>query len=167
MNFTGTMNNDELLEKITRLMQTDDSADAPEDAVRWSKNLFRARRAAPEKSFVQKVLAVLQVDLAPDKTAYGERAGSPAAARQMLFAAGDARIDLRIMKTNKDFKVSGQILGEDFAGAQIRLFNENKNFTVKSNELSEFTFEKISKGSYTLSLIFKDKEIIVESIEID
>jgi hypothetical protein len=167
MNLTGTMNNEDLIKKIVRLMQTDDSADAPAEAVQWSKNLFRARAAEPKKSLVQKILAVLAVDLAPNKAVFGERSASASPVRQMLFAAGDHRIDLRILKVNKGFKVSGQILGESFAGAEIRLFNEGKNFIVKSNELSEFSFEKISKGKYTLSLIFKDKEIIVENIEID
>ncbi len=167
MNFTGTMNNEDLLNKIVRLMQTDNSADAPADAVQWSKNLFRARAAEPKKSLVQRVFAVLQMDLAPDKAVFGERSASASQVRQMLFAAGDHQIDLRIAKANKGFKVSGQILGENFAGAEVKLFNKNKTFTVKSNELSEFSFDKIAKDKYTLSLIFKGKEIVIENIEID
>jgi len=166
MNFAGKMNNEDLLKKIANLMQTDDSADAPEDAIRWSKNLFRARAARPEKSLVQKVLAVLQMDLSPNKAVFGERSASVSQARQMLFTAGDNQIDLRISPVNKGFKVSGQILGEDFAGADVKIFNANKIFTAKSNDLGEFAFEKISKGKYTLSLIFKDKEIVVENIKI-
>jgi hypothetical protein len=162
----GKMNNEDLLNKIVNLMQADDSADAPEDAVRWSKNLFRARVAEPKKSLVQKVLAVLQMDLSPDRAAFGERSGALSAVRQMLFTAGDNQIDLRIAKENKGFKVTGQILGAHFAGAELKLFNESKNFTAKSNELGEFSFEKISKGQYTLSLILKDKEIVIENIEI-
>lgn len=148
-------------------MQTDDSTDAPADAVQWSKNLFRTRAADRPKSLVRKVLAVLQMDLAPDKAVFGERSASAASrARQMLFGAGDNQIDLRIARVTKGFKVTGQILGEGFAGAEVNLFNESKNFTVKSGELGEFSFEKISKGTYTLSLIFKDKEIVIENIKI-
>jgi hypothetical protein len=161
-----TMNNEDLLNKITNLMQTDDSADAPADAIQWSKNLFRARAVQPKESFVQKVLAVLQLDLSPNKAVFGERSASGSQARQMLFAAGDNQIDLRISTVNKGFKVAGQILGEGFAGAEVKIFNENKNFTAKSNDLGEFTFEKISKGKYTLSIIFKDKEMVLENIEI-
>src|SRR5688572_15253748 len=77
MNFTGTMNNEDLLNKIVTLMQTDDSADAPADALLWSKNLFRSRRAAePQRSVVRRVLAVLQMDLSPGKTVFGERSAS-------------------------------------------------------------------------------------------
>lgn len=166
MNFTGTMNNEDLLDKIVKLMQADDSTDAPADAVRWSKNLFRSRAVEPKKSLFKQVLAVLQVDLSPDRPAFGERSASASAARQMLFTAGDHQIDLRIAKADRGFKVTGQILGEGFAGAEIRLFNGNKNFTAKSGDLGEFSFEKIAKGKYTLSLIVKDSEIVVENIEI-
>jgi hypothetical protein len=165
MKLTGTMNNEDLLNKIVQLMQADDSADAPADAVKWTKNLFRTRAVEPKKSLVERVFGVLQVDLAPNKAVFGERSASSAQqTRQMLFSAGGNQIDLRIAQVNKGFKVTGQILGEDFAGAEVKLFDTEKTFTVKSNELSEFSFEKISKGTYTLSLIFKDKEIIIENI---
>lgn len=167
MNFAGKMNNEDLLNKIVHLMQTDNSADAPTDSIQWSKNLFLSRAAAPKKSLVQKVLAVLQMDLSPDKAAFGERSASASAVRQMLFGAGDYQIDLRIAKVNKGFTVTGQILGADSADAEIKLFNDGKSFTAKINELSEFKFENISKDKYTLSLTFKDKEIVIESIEIE
>jgi hypothetical protein len=161
------MNNEDLLNKIVRLMQNDDSKDAPAETVRWSKNLFRTRAAEPKKSLVNKILAVLQIDLAPNKAVFGERSASASLSRQMLFDAGAQKIDLRITAVNKGFRVHGQVLGADFAGSEARIFNDEKSFTAKSNDLGEFSFEKISKGKYTLSLIFKDKEIIVENIEID
>ena len=167
MNFTRTMNNEDLINKIASLMQTDDSSDAPADAVKWTKNLFRSRAAHPKKSLVSKILAVLQVDLAPNKAVFGERSASASGVRQMLFVAGENHVDLRIARIGKGFKVSGQILGEDFAGAEIEFFNAEKIFTTKSNELSEFVFEKILKGQYTLTLQIPGKEIIVENIEID
>jgi hypothetical protein len=166
MKFTGKMNNEDLLNKIVNLMQTDDAEDAPADAIQWSKNLFRSRAAARPKSLVERVLGVLQMDLSPDQAVFGERSAALSPARQMLFGAGDNSIDLRITKTNKGFTVAGQVLGEGFADAEVRFFNESKNFKTKSNELSEFRFENISKDSYTLSLIFRDKEILVENIKI-
>ena len=167
MNITGTMNNEDLLDKIVKLMQADDSADAPADAVRWSKNIFRARAVEPKRSLAKRVLAVLQMDLTPDRAVFGERSASASEVRQMLFAAGDNQIDLRIAKAGRGLKVTGQILGEGFAGAEIRLFNENKNFTTESTDLGEFSFEKISKEKYTLSLTLKDKEIVIENIKFD
>ena len=65
MLLTMRINNSEkqLISEIIYLMQTDKSIDAPQDAIKWSKNIFRARAAEPKKSFVQKILAVLQMDL--------------------------------------------------------------------------------------------------------
>lgn len=167
MNFAGTMNNEDLLNKIVQLMQTDHSADAPAEALLWSKNLFRTRQAAePKKSLVQKVLAVLQMDLAPNKAVFGERSASASQVRQMLFAAGDNQIDLRVAKANKGFKVSGQIMGAGFANAEIKLFAGEKSSTKISNELSEFKFENVSKGVYSLSLRSENTEIVIENIEI-
>src|SRR5688572_4369879 len=136
MNFTTTMDNEDLINKIARLMQTDDSTDAPADAVKWAKNLFRTRAVEPKTSLVNKVLAVLQLDLAPNKAVFGERSASAASARQMLFPAGDKQIQLRIPEVNQGFKVNRQILGEGFAGAEVKLFNPEKSFTVKAGELS-------------------------------
>ncbi|MEP6902706.1 MAG: hypothetical protein ABJA66_13220 [Actinomycetota bacterium] len=168
MKFTNEMNNEheDLLGKIVNLMQTDKSADAPADSIRWSKNLFRAHAAAPKKSLVRRVLAVLQMDLSPDKAVFGERSASPSEVRQMLFGAGNNSIDLRITKAKIRFTIAGQILGEDFTGAEIELANAEKSFKTKANKISEFKFENISKGKYTLSLTLKDKEIVIENIEI-
>ena len=148
-------------------MQTDNSADAPADSVQWTKNLFRTRAAAPKKSFVQKVLAVLQMELLPDRAAFGERSAASSQARQMLFGAGKNSIDLRIVKSGKSFKINGQILGEDFATAEIKLFNAEKTFAVNANELSEFKFEKVAAGRYDLTLVKNELEIVIENIEIN
>ncbi len=166
MNFTGTMNNEneDLLNKIVYLMQTDKSADAPADSIEWTKNLFRSRAIEPKKSLVRQVLARLQMDLSPTKAAFGERSAS--AVRQMLFGAGDNRIDLRITKANIGFTITGQILGAGFAGAKISLTSKGKSFTAQANELSEFKFDNISKATYNLSLTSQAKEIIIENIEI-
>jgi len=162
------MNNEheDLLNKIVYLMQTDKSADAPADSLKWTKNLFRTRAIEPKKSLVQKVLAVLQMDLAPNKAVFGERSASASAARQMLFSAGDISIDLRITKAGNGFTIAGQILGTGFAGAEIELRSAERSFTVQTNELSEFGFDTIAKGKYTFSLTLRDKEIIIENIEI-
>jgi hypothetical protein len=167
MNLTGAMNNEEenLINKIVYLMQRDKSVDAPEDSVRWAKNLFRAKAAQEKPSLVQKVLAVLQVNLSPQSAAFGERSAS--AARQMLFGADKNLVDLRIVKGERGMALTGQILGEDFAGAEIKLSCADSLFTTRANKLSEFKFESIPEGKYILALIKDDKEIIIENLDID
>jgi negative regulator of replication initiation len=92
---------DREIEQIIRLMRRDASYDAPEDAVRWSKNIFRSKAAAQRKSLIERVAAVLQIDLSPNRAAFGERSASAGQARQMLFQAGDASLDLRIRQEEK------------------------------------------------------------------
>ena len=57
------MNSEKKIEEIVRLMQRDDSMDAPQESVKWAKNLFRGRIAESGTSFVRRVIAVLQMDL--------------------------------------------------------------------------------------------------------
>lgn len=168
MNFTGTMKNknEDLLDKIVYLMQTDKSVDAPANSIKWTKDLFRTRAIEPERFLVQKIIAVLQMDLSPNKAVFGERSVSAAKARQMLFGAGSNSIDLRISRVKKGFTMTGQILGEGFAGAEIKLTKPERSHTSQTSELSEFKIENISGGKYTLSMNQNNQEIIIEDIEI-
>ena len=154
--------NENLINKIVQLMETDKSVDAPTDAVKWAKNIFRSRVAEPKQSFVQKVLAVLQMDLSPNKAAFGERSASADRARQMLFQAGENSIDLRVAKTENGFSLRGQILGEGFANCTIKL----GEFETMSNELSEFSFTEIQRGKYDLTLQKGETEIVIENLEV-
>lgn len=155
-------NNDQTINKIISLMETDNSVDAPTDAIRWAKNIFLSRAAAPQKSLAQKVLAVLQIDLSPNKAAFGERSASAGQARQMFFQAGETSIDLRIKQAENGFLLHGQILGEDFAGSTIKL----GDFETTANEVSEFKFVNIPNGKYDLVLRKDDKEIVVQDLEL-
>ncbi|HMS41998.1 MAG TPA: hypothetical protein PKE69_17330 [Pyrinomonadaceae bacterium] len=155
-----TNGNEHLINKIVSLMETDSSADAPQDAIKWAKNIFRTRAIQPEKSLMQKVLAVLQMDLSPNKAVFGERSASGATARQMLFSAGEISVDLRISETEKGFNLRGQILGEGFANCVVK-FGE---FEVNSNELSEFSFTEIEKGNYNLTLKTDETEVVIENL---
>jgi hypothetical protein len=159
-----TMNNSnkQIIDKIISLIERDDSVDAPQDAIKWSKNIFRSRVAEPRKSIVEKIMAVLQVDLAPNKTVFGERSASASKARQMLFQAGDNSIDLRIVENEKSFAVRGQIFGEGFREAIVRL----GDLETKTTDASEFSFPEISAGTYSLTLRAGEKEITIEDLEI-
>lgn len=159
--------NEETIGKIIYLMQTDKSVDAPLDAVRWSKNIFRSRAAEPKKSFVQKVLAVLQMDLAPGKAAFGERSASAEQARQLFYEAGKNGLDLRVKATGKGVSVRGQVLGEGFENATVKLVGADSSFEAETNNLSEFGFVEIPTGSYDLILRKNETEIVVEGLELN
>lgn len=155
-----TNGNENLINKIVSLMETDSSADAPQDAIKWAKNIFRTRAVEPKQSLMQKVLAVLQMDLSPNKAAFGERSASAGQSRQMLFQAGEISIDLRIAETEKGFNLRGQILGEGFANCTVKV----GEFETKLNDLSEFSFTEIPSGKYDLTLQTDGKEIVIENL---
>lgn len=150
------------IEKIINLMQADDSADAPTDAVRWAKNLFASRAAAPKRSVVQRVLAILQMDLSPNKAAFGERSSSSAQARQMLFQAGENALDLRVAATENGFNLHGQILGEGFSNAVVAI----GDFETIGGETGEFKLANVPSGVYEVHLRSGEKEIVIENLEL-
>lgn len=155
------MGNSKTIENIIFLMQADKSVDAPQDAIQWSKNIFRTRAAKP--NLVEKVLAVLHIDLAPNIVVFGERSASANRARQMLFEAGENSIDLRITETENGLSIHGQILGDGFENSAATL----GDFEVKTNELSEFKFADVAKGSYSLKLKGKAREIEIDDLNLN
>lgn len=159
------MNNDKMIEKIVFLMETDKSADAPADAVKWAKNIFRTRAVEPKRSLIERIVGVLQLDLAPNKAVFGERSAT-SATRQMLFGAGDNSVDLRIGGDAKNLKIAGQILGEGFGGATVRLEGIERRFETIAGELSEFRFERVTAGTYRLVATSATKEIVIDGIEV-
>ncbi|MCO6510551.1 MAG: hypothetical protein J5I65_07130 [Aridibacter famidurans] len=150
---------DKNIERIIRLMQTDDSADAPSEAVKWSKNLFRTRQKQP--SALQRIKAVLKLDIAPGQAVFGERSGA-AEARQMLFEAGEFGIDLRVSASEGAFEVKGQILGEGFENREASLGDH----VTRTSDLGEFVFKAVEAGTYTFAVGNGEEEIVIEGIEI-
>jgi hypothetical protein len=153
--------------EIIELMRRDDSVDAPADSIRWAGNLFRSRAAEPRTSFVKKLAAVLQMELTPNKPAFGERSASASQVRQMLYQAADNAIDLRIEPQPKGFGIRGQVLGDGFAGASIRLFSDARSLETTANEMSEFALESVPTGEYELTILSDGFEISLKAIVIE
>ncbi len=161
------MSTEKKLQQIIDLMQRDDSVDPPADSIRWASNLYRTRDSKPGKSFVKRIAAVLQMEIAPNRPVFGERSASASEVRQMLFKAGDNAIDIRIEPKDKVFSVRGQILGDGFSGAEIRLFNDDKNLELRADEISEFEFENVQSGQYELAVRGETVEITLKTIDIE
>ena len=161
MRFTREMNNsrEDNLKRIIHLMQTDDSTDAPADAIKWSKDIFRTRAAQP--TLVEKIKAVLTADLLPGKAVFGERSGT-AQARQMLFEAGERGIDLRVSGSDGEFEIRGQILGEGFENCFVKF----GDLEAEANDQAEFVISGVQAGTYTLALTSGNEMIEIEEIEV-
>jgi len=162
---TIAMNNahEQKLEHIISRMQADRSVDAPADALKYVKNLFKTR--APEPSLMTRIVAVLKVDLAPNRAAFGERSGG-GEARQMLFESGDNAVDIRIAVVDGGFDIRGQILGDGFASGDAGV--ENSGFSTSSviDDIGGFRLSSIPAGEYSLTLRDGKSEIVIEGLKL-
>lgn len=153
-------------EHIVRRMQTDRSVNAPDDALRYVKNLIRARAGEQRVSVLERIAAVLRIDLAPGVAAFGERSGSASEARQMLFESGDNAVDMRITAATDGFEIRGQILGDGFEGSPIELKGNGVLVTSKTDTVSHFSLPAVSAGDYSLSVRGEGREIFIEKISL-
>ena len=158
------MNPEKNIKRITELMERDDSVDAPADSIKWAKNIFRARVPARQASIIERLVAVLKADLRGGVPVYGERSAGSAAARQMLFEAGDSAVDLRITEKGKSVSIRGQVIGVGFENAIATLAGET-DVTVELDADSGFEMTA-KKGSYTLTITGPKTEIVVENLDL-
>jgi hypothetical protein len=167
LEFAAMMNsNEKNLAHIINRMANDNSVNAPADAIAYAKNLYRTRSTAAQPSALRRILAVLQMDLAPNKAAFGERSGSTGTARQMLFNAGENAIELRVLPEASKAQLQGQVLGEGFSGAELTLSGSDIFRRIVIGELSEFEMADVPKGYYTLTIRSSEKEIVIEDVDI-
>jgi hypothetical protein len=160
------MSTEKNLQNILDLIRRDDSVDAPADSIRWAGNLFRTRAAETKPSLLKKLVAVLQMEIAPNEPAFGERSATTSSVRQILYRADENAVDLRIEKAKKGFTIRGQVLGDGFAGAKAILSDDVKTFEATANESSEFRFENIPAANYRLTIRGSAVEIELKGVDI-
>ena len=158
------MNPEKNIKRITELMQRDDSVDAPADSIKWAKNIFRTRVPARSASIVERVIAVLRADLSGGKPVFGERSAGPAAARQMLFEAGDSAVDLRITSKGRSVSSRGQVIGDGFENA-VAVLSGDAEVTAELDTDSGFELAA-KKGIYTLTITGPETEIVIEKLDL-
>lgn len=161
------MSTEKNLQKIVDLMQRDDSVEAPADSIRWASNLFRTRAVEKKPSLVKRIAAVLQMEIAPNRPAFGERSATASQVRQMLFKADANAIDLRIEPLKKGFVVHGQVLGDGFIDASVILSDDVHKFETNASATSEFRFENVPPGRYELTIRGGDIEVSLLAINIE
>lgn len=159
-------NSEQKIEHIIQRMLADRSVDAPQDAITYARNLYRTRAVEPKASILKRVLAVLQVDLAPNRAAFGERSASGSQARQLLFDSGDNAVDLRVTAVDDKFDIRGQILGEGFENGEIEITSGQVLVTVKIDKASSFSVAGLAAGEYDLTITGKNTEIQIDKIDL-
>jgi hypothetical protein len=151
-------------------MRADSSEDAPRDVLFNAVSLFRSRPPveAETHGLLRRLVASLSFDSGARRPAYGLRSGATsAAARQLLFSAGDLDVDLRLSPSGEGWAVSGQLLGECAAG-RAELFADEEAPAARAdlNDLCEFTLPTVPAGTYTLRLTVGDAEIEVPGLSL-
>jgi len=154
------------LKRAVTLMRTDESQDASAPVIARAVRLFQARaeQAAPALNLRERVLAVLRFDSAQRPLALGLRAGQ-AAARQLLFSAGERDLDVRLTRAGDAWVVSGQILGPEASG-EVELRGDASCVLAALNDLSEFALPPIPAGRYALLLHLADVEVEITDLEV-
>ncbi|MEO7539514.1 MAG: hypothetical protein ABIV21_05775 [Pyrinomonadaceae bacterium] len=159
------MTQEQRLEHIISRMQGDTAVDAPAETMQYVKNLFRVRM--PEsKSVLERVLAMIKIDLAPNRAAFGERSAGEGQARQLLFEAGENAVDLRIKAADEKFDIRGQILGGGFENAAIEITGQVGTFAATTSDTSEFKLTGVPAGIYAMTISSDDTELVVEELTI-
>lgn len=141
-------------------MQTDDAVDAPSDLTRFAKDIYRTRVVESSPSLTQRIAAVLSVDLAPGRAAFGERSATGGTARQMLFEAGENAVDLRVTAVGKGFDIRGQILGDGFANGTVEIAGLEAHIDGNGG----FAVNGVAAGEYGVTIRAEEQEIFIEKI---
>jgi hypothetical protein len=110
------------------------------------------------------VRAWLRFDSAQRPLAPGLRAGQ-AAARQLLFSAGERDLDIRLTPAGTAWMISGQVLGSEASG-QAELRGDAIQVQAELGDLSEFALPPVPAGRYTLILRLAEAEIEVTDLEV-
>lgn len=143
-------------------MKADDSVDAPADAIRFVKNIYRTR-TVPRVSVLQRIKAILVNDLMPGTMIVGERSGMATGPRQVLFDAGEHAIDLRISGAEGGFQIKGQILGYGFEGGDVRIGSDRAHLDGQG----QFEFRNVPSGTYEIVVTRNDLELVIESFVLE
>jgi hypothetical protein len=153
----------ERLAHVINLMRTDSTEAAPRDVIAQATSIFTRREARP--SLLRRIVAAVTFDSASSTPAYGYRSGQTAS-RQILFAAEDSDIDLRLSRQADQWLVSGQVLGAACAGAEVELSDREKTTLTRLNDLCEFNLSAVPAGSYKLTMRFEDRQIEIPDLEL-
>ncbi len=153
------------LQQTIGFMKSDDVEDAPANLVKYAKNIFTGRSANREPSRLARVLASLTFDSLTSKPAFGLRSGA-SAGRQLVYSTEKADIDLRVSPQSGEWEIAGQILGSSQSRGRVNLKSESFSASADLNDLSEFGFQSVPSGIYTMFVHLPELEIEIASLQL-
>ena len=153
------------LRQAIGLMRSDDVEDAPANLVKYAKNMFTGRSANREPSRLARLLASLTFDSLTAKPAFGLRSGL-SAGRQLVYSTEMADIDLRVSPQSGEWEIAGQILGSSQSRGKVNLKSDSFSVSADLNELSEFGFQSVPSGIYSMFVQFPELEIEIPPLQL-
>ena len=152
------------LDRMIGLMRSDAGEDAPSYVVARAVRLLRPIET-PGVSPLRRVLAALQFDSVQRPLAFGVRS-TQTGPRQLLFAADDRDIDLRVTAQGALWSVGGQVLGP-CEGGQVELQGPSGPLQASLDELCGFMLPPVPSGSYSLILRLDDVEVELPRLDLE
>ncbi|HHY54361.1 MAG TPA: hypothetical protein GYA08_02885 [Chloroflexi bacterium] len=153
------------ISRMITVMREDASVDAPPALIARAVKLFRSRTAEPAPSLLQRLVAVLTFESTPLTPAFGLRSAE-SSARQMIFAAGDYDIDLRMTLAAGGWRVAGQVFGPNLGSGAATFLIDSDTITVPLHDDATFTFPPLPPGQGALTLRSGNLELVVEELSI-
>ncbi|HEX8250644.1 MAG TPA: hypothetical protein VF599_20895 [Pyrinomonadaceae bacterium] len=147
-------------------MRHDKAEEVPQSALAAVLRAFEERQTKPQntQTAMQKLRAVLRFDSAQVMPNFGFRSAGAANSRQLLFVIGNGTLDLRITRAADSWTISGQMLGEIFAG-KVELQGEI-NPATEFDSQSHFTLPPVPSGNYQLRLYSDSYEVEIPDLVI-
>ena len=112
-----------------------------------------------------RIIATLIFDSRNAGPAFGMRS-LRTTSRQLLYAAQQADLDLRITIQNEECVVAGQVIREGCVGGLVEISGATGSAEASMNELCEFTLPAIPLGDYSLRVRMLDVEIEIPKLEL-
>ncbi len=152
--------------QVINAMRADESVDAPATLIRNAILAFQKRsEPAQQPSIVQRLVALLRFQSTPLTPTPGLRSGGQAE-RQLLYAAGDYDLDLRVVPDGNNWHVSGQLFGPVTGAVQAHLSGGALHLQATFTSDEAFSFPSVPAGTYTLVLVTGSAEIAVDDLQL-
>jgi hypothetical protein len=152
------------LEQVIDLMRTDETVDAPPEAIARAVGLFHSRKAPDRASIRQLLRAILRFDSTRASLAPALRSRVPLE-RQLIFEAEGFNLDLRVRPDGPMWLIFGQVFGAAGRGL-VQLNGPTGTTQADLNDLSEFRLPLVPAGSYNLTLRLESVDVEIAGLEI-
>lgn len=148
------------LQRVISMMKDDTAQDAPRDVLASAINIFSPKAQRP----MRHIIATLIFDSRSSTRAFGMRS-LHSSARQLLYSADEADVDLRITIQDEECIVVGQVIRDPCAGGIVEILGPDRSAQAPLNELCEFALPPVPLGTYSLRLTMADVEIEIPELE--